>query len=151
MGPLTVVTGLLGSGKSTLIAEIVQETGAAHVDHFLTDNDGTMAGHPGFRWEKCQSVVESLRVGKAVVVEEIGFCCQQNRDVFMNRINQYMPGIRPIWKFFENDVTKADANVRRRASATAANELEINSRLSLVYTIPPDAEPIQIWQPGRPT
>lgn len=147
MPKVTIVTGLLASGKSTLMRKIVAETGATHIDHFFTDRSGVMSGQSGFTREKHRELVAGLRAGRDFAIEEIGFCLASNREAFAATLRWEVPGVEITWVFFENDLEKANRNIRHRAAPDLPGQLDLNSGLTRVYTIPAGAKPLPIWQP----
>lgn len=148
MATITVVTGLLGSGKSILIAKLRMQTAAVYIEHFFTDtSSGFILGHPHFKFEKYKTLLlPALLAGDDCVIEEVSFCSPPIREAFIRMVRIDVPDTVIVWKFFENDLAKANRNVDYRNASDKTQQMDINYGLHHRYVIPSDAEVLPIWQ-----
>ena len=138
MVKLVLVVGLAGAGKSHMIGQMVKsgdyiDFGEGFHPHF---------DPPAFR-HRFADLVAKLQAGQNCIVTELALCQEGLRRKVIPTINDAVPNVEIVWKVFENDKHKAEANLRRRES-DPRGFLEINERMSQVYSYPAGVAPIAI-------
>ena len=129
MATVTFLIGLCGSGKTYLSDAMRHQTGAEVFESLVGA-------------QTVPALVESLRSGRDCIVEEITFCRQDARERITEFLLYACPGVRMNWICFENDLESANWNVRHRTNkGSAGRHMEINARVSQVYSYPPGAIP----------
>lgn len=147
MARVTIVTGLRGSGKSFLTAKLRMEKAVVCIDRLFTDDaSGSILGHP-LKLEKYKTVLlPALLAGNECLIEEVAFCSAPIRAAFIKMVQADAPDTVIVWKFFENELEKANRNVAYRNASDMSQQMHINSGLHDRYVIPTDAEVLPIVQ-----
>jgi predicted ATPase len=122
-----LVVGLPGSGK-THFAQGLARQGWHMVDD-ITNVNQLPAAQPGLR----------------VVITDPNFCAPEILAAARARCAQEYHTVHVV--FFENNPVKCLTNVAHRADGRRVTDLI--HRLSRIYQIPDDVQPLKIWQPGE--
>jgi hypothetical protein len=94
-------------------------------------------------------LVRALREDKDSLIADIEYCDTWRRVEVEEVISRDVPGVEIEWRFFENDPTKCEANVERRARPCVAEEKQKITDLSRKYQVPPGAIIIPVWGPAK--
>ena len=130
MGTLTIIIGLCASGKSHLLQEKIQK---AKYGIFVKD-EGFMTEH----FEGCyRNLKAALENDIDAVLAGGEFCYKNNQEIFETRLREDFEDIEINWIAFENDLEKANNNVKKRKNKEDVDgHIEINSRLTKNYHFP---------------
>jgi len=128
---VTGILGLCGSGKSHRAHEL-DPTGENTFDG--------IAGDSALRAQ----FFDHLHQGRDAIVEEVTYCDPVPRKQFEDDLAKI--GAEIVWECFENDLDKANSNVRNRTNKGSVWEhLSYNERLTVIYVPPPDARMLDIY------
>ena len=142
MAKVTFIIGLAGSGKTHLLHEMLKtQPELFHID------EGFDPGGGGIHEKNFLHVVDCLRQGTDCVVIEAVLCFESKRVEIEKMLTTAVEDVVIVWKCFENDLNKANSNVRRRSNkGDPGGHVDINNRLSLIYTIPKGTKPLAIFE-----
>jgi hypothetical protein len=91
-----------------------------------------------------QDLITNLQNNNNCIISDIDFCRQEARDELVNCINYFAPGTEVIWKCFENNPSKCEANVKYSGRAVEGRLTKI-AEFSSQYTYPDGVKVIEIW------
>ncbi len=138
MAKLIIVMGLCGSGKSHLITKLISESSM-----------GVYVKDEGLLTEKFEENYEylliSLENGINSIVSGAEFCFKNNQEILVNRVIEDLPDVDIEYYAFENDLEKANNNVKKRTNKQdVEGHIEINNRLTKDYYIPDESKKLEI-------
>jgi hypothetical protein len=134
MARVTFIIGLCGSGKTHLAEKLQEETGAELFDDFVERLTTDLP-----------ILLRYLKEGRDCIVQEIGFCFAEEREVIDRALRHQLPGVGIEWICFENDLESANWNVCHRTNKGKPElHLEINERVHRQYTYPHGCTPLRI-------
>ena len=138
MAKVVFVVGLAGSGKTRLSQKLVQDENYAWVEALEHDKRQNVA-----------KVVAHLKAGRDCVAEELQALTPHYRQAIEAELKREVPGTEVEFRFFENSLDKANANVRSRPEdkKTVDAHLDINTNVQKHYVIPKDATVLSIDGP----
>lgn len=140
MSNLTVIMGLCGSGKTHILMDLI---GKSSMGAYVKDE--------GFLNENFESNYEYLKTSLKSGINSIlvggEFCYQNNQQILEKKVRTDFPEINIKWIAFENNLAKANANVRNRKNKSdAEGHIRINNELTKHYHIPEGSQLIKITE-----
>jgi predicted kinase len=138
-GKLTVIVGLPGSGKSTLVEEKKRfVTGlCVHDYHAAAHNDSPRVEDSRYY----HGLIESLRAGHDCVIADIAFCDARRTVRLCEAFTGEVAGLRLEWIYFENAPDKCRSNIQRRARESVSSDLKALDEFAQLYRIPEGVAP----------
>jgi len=139
MGTLTIIMGLCGSGKSHLLAELISKS---PMGAYVKD-EGLLTEH--FE-DNYKYLLDSLknRINSFVAGGE--FCFKNNQEILISRLKKDIPDLKIEYYAFENDLEKANNNVKKRTNKSdVKGHMQINAKLSNDYYIPKGSNIVPIF------
>ena len=141
MSEIILLAGLPGSGKTTLLRQMLADGWLAFDDYKAEAlEDCSQFGSS----RKFLPLIIALRAGLKCVVADIDFCKTESREEAEDLLSAIVPNIQRRWRFFENDPSACEKNVRSRNSPSRDIELKKLREYSASYLIPQDADVIPV-------
>jgi hypothetical protein len=134
-----LVAGLPGSGKTTLLCRMSHDGWLVFDDYKAGGPDLIFRSSPRLR-----DLISALRAGLKCTVADIDFCETRSREEAERVLLEEVPGLTLRWRFFENDASACEANVRSRNSPSRELELKKVRDYSASYQIPDGADVLPI-------
>jgi hypothetical protein len=136
MPKLIVVIGLPGSGKTHYLRTLkAEKIIAGFYDDYQRgsygkDMDPHLSKHYG-------PLLSKLKQGHTMAVADIAYCHQQHLDAFLRSVLKVLPDTKVELHYFENNPTKALANIKKRARPNFVDkEIAYVKDNSPLYIIP---------------
>jgi hypothetical protein len=140
-GEIVLIAGLPGSGKTCYLSEM-EEVGWLVFDDYKREGTSLeFRNSPRF-----QQLREALNIGSRCIVADIHFCKTESREEAERELGTEIPGVRISWRFFENDLSSCELNIRRRGRCTMQSELGYLQEYSPVYRPPKGAIIMPVWK-----
>lgn len=90
-------------------------------------------------------IVNALKLGSAIFIVDPNLCDPENREKLLKVLEPYNPE-KINWFYFENNIIKAIKNIKHRNDNRVVSTNTVKDYYAKIYTIPFDAEIIEIWQ-----
>jgi len=95
---------------------------------------------------KFRALIRALRDGLRCVVADIDFCKEESRAEAVTVLLAEVPGVKLDWRFFKNDPSACEANIKSRNRPSLPDELKNLQRYSEFYDIPQGAVVLPVVQ-----
>lgn len=143
-GKLTVIVGLLGAGKSTLVKAMRSSVSGLCCEDFHANaiHDSPLVENS----RHYNALVEDIRTGRDCVIADIAFCDPQRRANLQQVIDRQTSNCRIEWIYFENAPDKCRCNIERRARERLRDDLDALEKFQRLYRIPDGVTPIPVCE-----
>ncbi len=142
---LVLLAGLPGCGKTTYLCQLCTE-GWLAFDDFKNHAYNNSSRFRDSR--KCAVLLAALREGLRCVVADIDFCKIKAREEAESVLHVEMPELVFTWRFFTNDPSSCEANIRRRKRNSLETDIQKMRQYSACYSIPNGACVLPVWNPS---
>ena len=141
-GKLTVIVGLPGAGKSTLVNEMRSSVSGLCCDDFHANalHDSPLVENS----RHYHALLEDIRTGLNCVIADIAFCDPKRRANLQQVIEREIPNSRIEWIYFENAPDKCLRNIECHARESLSDDLEALENFQRLYCIPDGVTPIPV-------
>lgn len=136
-----LLAGLPGSGKTTHLCQMRRDGWLVFDDYKAKALDDCSAFRKS---RKFSALISALRDGLSCAVADIDFCRTESRQGAESVLLAEVPGVRVGWRFFENDPSACEANIRSRKSPRLQIDLEKLHEYYGFYCIPEGADVLPI-------
>jgi hypothetical protein len=136
-----LLAGLPGGGKTTHLCQMCWDGWLVFDDFKAEARDES----PEFRKSrKFRTLISALRDGLKCAVADIDFCKTESRAEAEKVLLAEVPSVKLGWRFFANDRSACEANIRSRNRPGLQDELDKLHEYSPLYNIPQGAEVLPI-------
>lgn len=143
MVEVILLAGLPGSGKTTHLCQMLRDGWLVFDDYKAQAlEDCSKFGSS----RKFLPLISALRCGLSCVVADIDFCRVESREEAECLLLAIVPGLKLRWRFFKNDPSACEANVRTRDRRQLETELSNLRRYAESYNIPQGADTLPVSQ-----
>jgi hypothetical protein len=131
-----LLAGLPGCGKTTHLCQMCQDGWLVFDDFKASAFDDSSAFRKS---RKCRTLISALRDSLRCAVADIDFCDTKSRAEAESVLMSEVPGVELGWRFFVNDCSTCEANIRNRNRASLGTDLKKLHKYSALYRIPQGA------------
>jgi tRNA splicing ligase len=141
-----LLAGLPGCGKTTHLCQMCRD-GWLAFDDFKANafDDCSEFG----KSRKFRALISALRDGLKCAVADIDFCKTKSREEAVSVLLAEIPGVKIAWRFFVNDPSVCEENIRSRKRPSLQIDLKKLHEYSKIYDIPHGANVLPIGRTSQ--
>jgi len=132
-----LLAGLPGCGKTTHLCQMCRDGWLVFDDFKAEAFDDSSAFRKS---RKFRTLFSALRDGLRCAVADIDFCKTKSREEEESVLLREVPVVKLEWRFFENDPSACEANIRSRNRPSLQTDLKKLYEYSALYRIPQGAD-----------